>query len=148
MGRRSGLQRRVGVLISILISFLLIGCNKEVAQEHDENREPVQVDLHVPEQGDVNEPIEISATVTQGEERVEDADEVVFEIWENGKKDESEMIEYEYQENGTYYIEISFPEEGTFHVQVHVTARRMHVMPTKQITIGPVETGEHGEEDE
>ena len=133
------------ILFLILIAFVLIGCNEEKAQDLEDHMEPVEVDLHVPETGEVNEMITISATVIQGGEQVEDADEVVFEIWPDGKKEENEMIEYEYQENGTYYIETSFSQDGIYHVQVHVTARRMHVMPTKQIMIGTVDTGEANE---
>ena len=125
--------------VAILI-FILAGCSQQentaTPEQQDEPLEPVVVDLQVPEHGKVGESITVLATVTQGDEPVEDADEVVFEIWEDGNKDNSEMIDYEHHENGTYKIETTFAKEGTYMIQVHVTARRMHVMPTKQITIG------------
>lgn len=121
-------------LIGILLVFVLLGCSRDDTTA--EPVEPIEVELQVPEKGKVNEPIEISATVTQGDELVADADEVIFEIWKDGNKEECEMIGYDFHENGTYSIVTTFTDEGVFHVQVHVTARRMHVMPTKQITIG------------
>ena len=65
-----------------------------------------------------------------------DHDEVIFEIWSIGDKDNSEMIEAEHTENGLYEIEYTFESEGIFYVQSYVTARGLHVMPTEEVIIG------------
>ena len=78
----------------------------------------------------------MKAFVTQGDEEIEDADEVVFEVWEEGKKSESEMIDSVNEKSGIYTAETSFEHEGTFHVQVHVTANGLHTMPLKEVIVG------------
>ena len=98
--------------------------------------EPIEVDLTVPEQGAVNESIMLTTHVTQDGENVEDASEVEYEIWEEGKKEDSVLIETTNDKEGIYSAETTFETDGTYHVQVHVTARDMHVMPEKQIQIG------------
>ena len=78
----------------------------------------------------------MAAVVTQGDEKVEDADEVVFEVWEEGKKDDSVKIESTNEKDGLYTAETTFDHDGLFHVQVHVTARGLHTMPIKEVTVG------------
>ncbi|WJY27900.1 FixH family protein [Sporosarcina trichiuri] len=125
-----------------LIALMLAGCgqdNGDTAAETDtEDVEivPISVDLTVPGTGTAGEPVALKAAVTQGEEKVSDADEVVYEIWEEGKKDDSRMVEAEQTGDGVYEAETEFDADGLYHVQVHVTARDMHTMPMKDITIG------------
>ena len=104
--------------------------------DNDEVPLPISVDLTVTEEVEVNGTIEMAAVVTQGDEKVEDADEVVFEVWEEGKKDESVKIESTNEKEGLYTAETSFDHDGLFHIQVHVTARGMHTMPKKEVTVG------------
>ena len=92
--------------------------------------------LTVTEQVDVNGIIKMAAVVTQGEDKVDNADEVEFEVWEEGKKDDSVKIESKNDKDGLYTAETSFDHDGLFHVQVHVTARGLHTMPKKEVTVG------------
>ena len=64
--------------------------------------EPLEVELTVTESVEVNEAVTMEALVTQGEEGVEDADEVVFEIWEEGKQDKGEKIDSVNEKKGIY----------------------------------------------
>ncbi len=98
--------------------------------------EMLEVELTVSETVDINETVEMKAYVTQGEEEIEDADEVVFEVWEEGKKSDSEMIDSVNEKSGIYTAETSFEHEGLFHVQVHVTANGLHTMPLKEVVVG------------
>ncbi|WAA13461.1 FixH family protein [Fervidibacillus halotolerans] len=116
--------------------FLLSSCNEKETETDDELGEIVEVDLQVPEKAEVGEEVTVVAHVTQGDEEVADADEVVFEVWEEGKKANSDMIDFTKQEDGKYYLDLQFDSEGVYVVQVHVTARRMHVMPKKTIIVG------------
>ncbi len=122
---------------------VLSACNGNKVEEL-ELPEMLDVQLEVPETVDVNEKIAMKAIVTQGEEKVADANEVEFEIWEDGKKEESSMIEAKNNDDGTYEAETTFEHDGVFTVQVHVTARGLHTMPKKEVTVG---TGAAHEED-
>ncbi|MGM7700597.1 FixH family protein [Pseudalkalibacillus sp. Hm43] len=107
--------------------------------EHGEDMggsmEALEVKLDGPEEVKQGDSVTFKAMVTQGEEHVADADEVMFEIWKEGAKDESKMIEASNEGGGMYSIETTFDEEGTFFVQSHVTARSMHTMPKQQVTV-------------
>ena len=80
----------------------------------------------------------LEAYVSQGGEAVNDADEVKFEVFEAGKKDESVKIDYTDVQEGVYSIKHTFQEDGVYYFIPHVTARRMHTMPTQQVIVGQV----------
>lgn len=119
-----------------LLLLSACGNSENGASQDDEMPEMLEVDLQVPEHADVDEKVILTAEVTQGEDKVKDADEVEFEIWEEGSKEDSEMIEAENHDDGTYTAEKAFGQDGAFTVQVHVTARGLHNMPKKVIAIG------------
>ncbi|MFD1707752.1 FixH family protein [Siminovitchia sediminis] len=125
------------ILTVILLVFGMAACgNGSNGTEEEEIPQPLEVELEVQETAGVGESVSFKATVTQGEEAIKDADEVVFEVWEEGKKDDSEMIDAKNNKDGTYEAEKSFDHDGVFTVQVHVTARGLHTMPKKSVTVG------------
>ncbi|MFC4560063.1 FixH family protein [Virgibacillus kekensis] len=81
----------------------------------------------------------IEVKVTQGDQNVTDADEVLFEIWNKGHQDKSEKYEAENKGKGVYSLKHSFNEKGVYKVTAHVTARSMHTMPAKEFNVGRVE---------
>ena len=83
----------------------------------------------------MNEPIIFEAKITQGDENVEDADEVTFEIWRS-KDEKHEKIDVKHAEDGIYRLEKTFEQEGTYYIISHVTARDMHNMPKKEFVVG------------
>ena len=117
---------------------MMAACGKEETVKVDDTGVPLPLDvqLTVTEQVEVNGIIKMAAVVTQGEDKVDDADEVEFEVWEEGKKDDSVKIESTNDKDGLYTAETSFDHDGLFHVQVHVTARGLHTMPKKEVTVG------------
>ncbi|TWT03350.1 FixH family protein [Planococcus sp. CPCC 101016] len=121
------------------LPFLLLGaCGSEQSASPGAG-EPIQevmVEFNTEQQADPAEEILLSVTLTQGDEAVEDADEVVYEVWESGDRDNSEMIPAEHTEDGVYEAETSFEEEGLYYMQAHTTARSLHVMPKQEITVG------------
>lgn len=132
------------IVVLIFVVFLISGCGQKQetsssASDAEENvdvmPEPLNVELILPEKAAIGESIEIKAHVTQGKEIVDDAYEVVFEIWVEDDKDNSEMIDYTEYSDGTYSIEKVFNEPGVYQVQSHVTARGMHIMPIKQVIV-------------
>lgn len=96
----------------------------------------LEADLEVDKHVDVEETVQMQAAVSYGDEDVADADDVVFEVWEEGHEDDSDMIDATNNDDGSYSAETSFAEDGLYHVQVHVTARDMHTMPEKEIIVG------------
>ncbi|WP_432352392.1 FixH family protein [Sporosarcina sp. A2] len=139
------MKKRQLVVSTALIALLATGCgqndeaNKNASTE-DEMVVPIAVEVTVPETGEAGELVHLAAAVTQGDEKVTDANDVEYEIWQEGKKEESWMVKSNQKTDGLYEADATFENDGVYHVQVHVTARDMHTMPMKQITIGKGET--------
>ncbi|WP_246197210.1 FixH family protein [Cytobacillus depressus] len=137
-------------IISMSLLFLA-GCGtngQKDQQAEDVLPEIIEANLDVPEKAEVGEEVLLAVTVTQGEKAVEDANEVKFEIWKEGQKDSSKLVEAKHTEKGKYEATYAFEENGLFNVQSHVTARDMHTMPTKQIQVGDVGAEEHEHHEE
>lgn len=124
------------LVIFMLLAVALAACSTTKEQEKPALPQPIEVKLSVPEKAAVNEKAAISAKLTQNGDPVDDADEVKFEIWQDGAKEKSEMVDADRKENGVYAIEKAFGKEAAYHVQVHVTARGLHTMPKTVILIG------------
>ncbi|MCG1023275.1 FixH family protein [Sutcliffiella horikoshii] len=123
------------ILIVVPFLLLLVGCTS--APEEETSLEIVQVEIQFPEKVDEGEEVVVKTLVTQGEEKVEDAQEVQIEIWNVEKgKENSLLLDAEHVGDGVYEVKHSFKENGVYRVQSHVTARDMHVMPTKQLVVG------------
>ncbi len=131
-------------MIAIFVSsILLAGCGDTTEKNNRNNQDeiPIMIEakLEVPEKAEVGSDVVLAVAVTQGGDVVEDANEVKFEIWKDGQKEESEMVDANLSENGKYISNYTFNDNGIYHVQSHVTARNMHTMPEKTIQIGDVE---------
>ncbi|WP_342515110.1 FixH family protein [Sporosarcina sp. FSL K6-1522] len=138
-------MKNIQRLLVMAVVLVLAACGKEAPPTTtDAVPLPLTVDLTVTEQVEVNDTVEMAAVVTQGDEKVEDAQTVEFEVWEEGKKDASVIIESVNEKNGLYTATTTFDRDGLFHVQVHVTARDMHTMPKKEVTVGTGMTSEEG----
>ena len=83
--------------------------------------------------------VTLSVALTQAEDIVEDADSVVFEVWQAGKSTESIHIDAQYVEDGIYEVAHTFDEAGVYYMFAHTTARGLHVMPKQQIIVGDVD---------
>ncbi|MEA3319681.1 MAG: FixH family protein [Bacillota bacterium] len=123
------------LLVVVPFLLLLVGCTS--APEEETSMEIVEVEMELPENVKEQEEVAVKTLVTQGDEKVEDAKEVQFEIWnvEKGKKN-SVLLDAEHVGDGVYEVKHSFEDKGVYRVQSHVTARDMHVMPTKQMVVG------------
>ncbi|PRO67167.1 FixH family protein [Alkalicoccus urumqiensis] len=115
----------------------------------DVNMEPLETVIEAPDSVEPGDDVVLAAVVTQGEEQVEDAGEVEFEIWVDGAKSESDSVEAVHTENGVYEAEYAFEDEAVYQVQAHTTARGSHVMPVQEVTSGDPDAepheGHHGE---
>lgn len=144
------MKKKLLMLSVIMGLMVLAACGKDEAVDDGTNAEvlPLNVDLNVTEQAEIGETVKMEALVTFGDDKVEDADKVVYEVWEEGKKDESIMIDSVNEKNGVYSAETTFDHDGLFTIQVHVDAKQLHSMPLKKVTIGhgSEATDEHGED--
>jgi len=123
------------LLVVVPSLLLMVGCTS--APEEETSLEIVEVEMEFPENVKEEEEVVVNTLVTQGEEKVEDAKEVQIEIWNVEKgKENSVLLDAEHVGDGVYEVKHSFDEKGVFRVQSHVTARDMHVMPTKQMVVG------------
>ncbi|WP_404407205.1 FixH family protein [Jeotgalibacillus malaysiensis] len=123
-------------MIGLAAAMMLAACSQEEEQtSSDEMPQMVEVEISVPEDAVPGEETVVQAEVTQGGEAVEDAHEVLFEIWNDATGTESERVEGTHTENGVYEVTYTF-EESVYTVQAHTTARDMHVMPKTQFHVG------------
>lgn len=118
----------------IILIFCLTGC----AANGQETPEIVKADIKLPETLASNQEIIFKVKLTQGNDSVEDADEVTFEIWKANEKEKAVLIEASHDKNGIYKARSSLEAEGVYFIQTHVTARDMHVMPKQQFAVGNV----------
>lgn len=126
----------------LLVIVLLAGCGtKDHGADHngmdmgDETLVPIKVEIRLhPESIAAQEKAVIEAKVTQGGDPVDDAREVLFEIWRDDQE-RHEKIEGKHKKDGVYQIEKQFAEPGQYHVIAHVTARDMHSMPQKNFEV-------------
>jgi hypothetical protein len=124
------------LFLSLCVLFVLAGCSKD--EKLDELPEFVEVVIKTPETINVNEEVVIEALVTQGDEKVEDAEKVEFELWKSDQETHEKILG-EHQGNGIYTIKKTFQEAGDYFVIAHVTARDMHNMPKKEFRVIPAE---------
>ncbi|WP_162595946.1 FixH family protein [Bacillus sp. CGMCC 1.16541] len=124
----------------VALSFtFLTACGQDGEQTNtvgDNEPKMLEVNLSGPENANVNEEVAFKAAITYGTDPVNDADEVQFEVWENSKKEDSEIIEAKHEGDGVYSITKAFETEGVYTVQSHVTAKSYHNMPKTNIVIG------------
>ncbi|WP_138090296.1 FixH family protein [Halalkalibacterium halodurans] len=127
-------------LIMVAVAILLVACGQteeeQGAVDHIEQLSPIEVELLYEEALASGENMTFDVLVTQNEAPVEDAREVIVEFWQEGAKEESDMIESTNEGGGVYRVTYEFPEDGLYFVQPHVTARDMHRMPLYELTIG------------
>lgn len=152
------MTKKIWFSLIILLLVLLASCGTEDDNENveedteEEELAALEVDFEVPETAEPGETVELKATVTYGEELVEDADEVMFETWVVGNEENSKKIEGIHQGDGVYTAETTFEEDGIYEMYAHTTARDMHTMPLESIIVGEVsdeelEAYENDEED-
>ena len=125
------------IWMAILCGLLLLAaCGKDDSVGAGPSTELIETEFNSPGTAGPGDTMTLSVTVSQGEELVEDADEIVYEVWQSGHREDSDMLMAEHVGDGIYEAETNFDEEGLYFVQAHTTARRLHVMPKLEITVG------------
>ena len=122
----------------LIISIILSGCGEKVNSTEVGSDMPsmVEVTFVNEEKFNIGEQIELSIQVEQGNELVNDADEVIFEVWESGLREQGVKLDGELKKDGTYAVHHKFDHEGVYYMFAHTTARSMHVMPKMKLIVG------------
>jgi tetrahydromethanopterin S-methyltransferase subunit B len=123
--------------LAFLCMLILASCSGQTDKPKP-NSMPQMLDVKLsitPEKGVVNQPITFNAKVSQGKEKVNDADEVTFEIWRSLDPNHEKM-NVKQGKDGVCSLSKTFKQDGTYYVISHVTARGMHNMPKKEFVIG------------
>lgn len=140
------------MLIILLITLAACSNGEADSSEEDEDELPelpaLEVDFDVPEHVEVGETIDLTAHVSFDGEPVEDAHEVLFEVWTQGHADDSVEFEGTHQENGTYTASFTFEEEAVYEMYAHTTAEGQHNMPLETVIAGDAEPSEEDAHDE
>lgn len=126
------------LVIIFTIIFAIAGCSNADKKQSDisaESIEPLDVGITIyPTPNEVNQEVTFEAAVTQGDDKVDDAQSVEFEIWKNDEESH-EKIKGELQKDGIYAVKKTFKEAGTYQVIAHVSARDMHAMPQREFDV-------------
>lgn len=130
------------LMVMGVLGFMLAGCGMEEesvdnASAAEQEVQELEVEVLTEAKGETGE-WTLEAYVSQGGEAVNDADEVKFEVFEAGKKDDSVKNDYTDVKDGVYSVKHTFEEDGVYYFIPHVTARGLHTMPTQQVIVGKV----------
>ncbi|MBU8698521.1 FixH family protein [Bacillus pumilus] len=140
------MRKMLGMIVLLL---LLSACGNSAANSgKGEVPELLEVKLTGPEQVEKNESVIVKAAVTYGDTPVDDADDVQFEVWKDGDKDNSKMIQPKKKNKGVYELHTAFKKDGLYIIQVHVTAKQQHNMPKTNIHVGDVKKENSSTEEE
>ncbi len=130
------------ILSSIMLAIMifLTACGEEEAVPCGNTLVPIEVSFSWDSvELDSGAEVEFEAIVTHDEIPVDNAQEVIFEIWEHGNEDYHFMEETVVEGDGRYTLDWTFDRDGVYYVYYHVTACSMHRMEKVQIVIGDVD---------
>jgi len=124
-------MKKLSILLLVLV-IAMVGCSKG----NELRRSPeVKGTIQVPESIKPNEKISIGVLVTQGDKKIEDADDVQFQVEKEGYINQ-EMTEAKHQGNGVYSTDYTFKEDGEYMITAHVTVKGDMKMFRKKVTVG------------
>ncbi|MCU7556289.1 FixH family protein [Macrococcus capreoli] len=132
------------IMLIAASALLFAACGHEEKHEgheghskHVESKDvkALTVDLKAPAKAKAGEKVTITAKVKYGDDAVNDADEVMFEIIKDKDMKKSVKEKVKKAENGVYTLEYTFKEKGNYNVISHVTAHNSHTMPNADIVV-------------
>jgi hypothetical protein len=123
-------MKKLSMLLLVLI-IAVVGCSKGNEQKSQE----VKGTIEVPQTIKANEKTSINVLVTQGDQKIENADAVQIQVEKEGYINQ-EMIDAKHQGNGAYSTDYTFKEDGEYTITAHVTIKGDMKMFTKKVTVG------------
>lgn len=132
-------DRLIKLCIALFASLLILSaCATEEETLPELTLDMIDVKITAePQPIEPGEPVTIKAEVTLHGERVE-ADRIWFDVWQEGRDDDIEVVTGEREELGLYYITQTFEEEGVYYAVSHVDYGMMHNMPRLKLVVGDV----------
>ncbi len=128
------INRSILMIITGLLLMITTACSGQ-GQEEEWNFEPLTVIFsYQPVTPAAGTEVELSVEVLQGDEKVDDASDVQFEIWPEGV-DDHEFVHAEAKGEGVYSLKWTFDQPGRYYVMYHVTARDFHSMERMEINV-------------
>ncbi|MBE3569395.1 FixH family protein [Bacillus sp. FSL W8-0102] len=134
------MRKWVLLLFAVVFGLVVAACSGNNKEETGKSEAsgvsvPLDVAIRLPKTIQPNQEVKVEAVVTQGREKVDDAEEVKFEIWKKGQE-KHKMLTGKHEKDGVYSVQTAFAEKGTYVVVSHVTARGIHNMPEKEFLVG------------
>ncbi|WP_255902137.1 FixH family protein [Priestia aryabhattai] len=123
-------MKKLSMLLLILV-IAVVGCSKGNEQKSQE----VKGEIEVPQTINANKTVSIEVLVTQGDQKIENADAVQIQVEKEGYINQ-EMIDTKHEGNGTYSTDYTFKEDGDYTITAHVTIKGDMKMFTKKVTVG------------
>ena len=128
-------MKKILVALS-LMTMTLVGCAEEETPKNQGTLEEVLVEIQTAEELPVGEAITLSAQLSLGDEMVNDADSVEFEVWESGLREEGTMLEGTLTKDGVYEASFTFDHDGVYYMFAHTNVRGIHYMPKQKLIVG------------
>ncbi|SUV10008.1 lipoprotein [Priestia megaterium] len=123
-------MKKLSMLLIILV-IAMVGCSKGNEQKSQE----VKGEIEVPQTINANKTVSIEVLVTQGDQKIENADAVQIQVEKEGYINQ-EMIDTKHEGNGTYSTDYTFKEDGDYTITAHVMIKGDMKMFTKKVTVG------------
>ncbi|MCK1992194.1 FixH family protein [Peribacillus muralis] len=137
------MKKNICIFLIFIFSILLCACSleKDVTALYGEET-PLEAEIIIPASFSANTQETIKAVLTQGGNKVENADFVHFEIWKHDGSLKYSMEQARKEGNGTYTLSKSFDGDGLYYIRVHASNNGYIIMPQKQFVVGRLSESE------
>jgi hypothetical protein len=137
------MKKNIGISFIIIFSLLLSACSLEPDVDNLYKKEnPLESEIVIPESFSENKQETIKVVLTQGGKKVEKADFVHFEIWNQDGSRHYSMQQAEEVGNGMYRLSKEFDRDGLYYIKVHASNDGSTIMPQKQFIVGDLSNSE------
>lgn len=117
----------------MILIFLLGACRSNATNEIPQL---IEVEINIqPTEVKLNTEATLQAVVSIAGKEVNDANEVLFEIWKDGEEESENINATKSANNGVYSIKKTFAEQGTYIILAHVTARSLHTVQKAELEV-------------
>ncbi|MFT9846628.1 FixH family protein [Aneurinibacillus sp. REN35] len=124
------------VLLLFIATIVVAGCSNEKPPVERSIPEKLTVQFAIaPVSPKPKQEAALSVAVEQGGEKVEDAEEVKFEVWREGQTEAHTMIPANKSGEGRYGAVYRFEQAGVYYVMYHIDARSLHAMQKHKVIV-------------
>lgn len=138
MKRKMKPNRAVWMYVFLLLAAaaLVAGCGQEKQPAERTIPEKLEVKFAAaPASPPAGAETTLSVAVEQGGKKVEDADEVKFEIWREGQTEAHTIVPANGAGEGRYEAAYRFEKSAVYYVMYHIDARGLHAMQKHKVIV-------------